>query len=151
MFTLIPQAAPINPIDPDLAMFVSGILNLKEKGLLESTFAPLIAAREAAQVKPTVTQSKPARTVRKSADTVKRQDRKTTNTDHAYIRLVACELALMDAYEVAPIDGYSGIEDVPTIGAVDAAYKALRPYCEAVTVSFGANSAHYAEAAALVA
>lgn len=141
--TLTPSAA-IKPIDADLAKFVNGVLALRDAGQLEAAFAPIIAARSG-QRKPTV------KHVDKPAIVSARKDRPTTATEHAYIRLVACELALIDAYEVPPINGYSTIADVPTIGAVDAAYTALKPYCEAVDVSFGRNSAHYREAAELVA
>jgi hypothetical protein len=101
-----------------------------------------------AQVAPAPVRSREARTARKSADW---KSTVTASTDHCYVRLVACELALMDAYADSPIDGYSTLDCVPTHGAVSDAYKALMPYVAAVTVNFGRGSAHYTEAAALVA
>jgi hypothetical protein len=143
MLNLLIPAQPVKPIDADLAKFVNDVLILQDAGQLEQAFAPIIAARNT--VKPAVKRTA------KPAIVSARKDRPTTATEHAYIRLVACELALMDAYADAPIDGYSTIDMVPTIGAVDAAYTALKPYCAAVDVKFGRGSAHYIEAAALVA
>lgn len=143
MLNLVSPAPAISPIDPTLASFVNAVLIADEAGTLEATFRPT--------VKPTAAQSTPVRHARKATDKLGRKAIPTTNTDHSYIRLVACELALMDAYADSPVDGYSLTSDVPTLGDVDAAYRALMPFVKAVEISFGRNSAHYAEAAALVA
>lgn len=93
------------------------------------------------------------------------RDTPTTIGSHEFVRLIACELALMAEWgnEIADVvDGYSTIEWVPTIGDVRDRYSMLGAYCEAINGSiradksivkleFGRNSALYAEAAKLAA
>lgn len=113
-----------------------------DKGKL---LAKVIIDIDAAMAKPVVK----AKPVRKSAD---RNSMPTLKGDHAFIRLVACELAIMDAYgDDSPVEGYSTLDLVPTIADVNAAYSALRPYAVAVDgLQFGRNSALYAEAVSLI-
>jgi hypothetical protein len=60
-----------------------------------------------------------------------------------HIRIIAAELAIMDAYEGAcPIDGYSDIEMFDTKGEMSDHYAALRPYLDAVSgldIRFNSN------------
>ena len=143
MLNLITPSAPIAPISADLAQFVNDVLTLSEAGTLADTFAPIIAARNAPL----------QRTPRPQSFAPAKRAMRTTVKDHAFIRLIACELAIMDAYgDDSPIDGYSTIANVPTIADVNAAYSALRPFAVAVDgLEFGRNSAAYAEALTLAA
>jgi hypothetical protein len=141
--------APINrempaPIDADLLHLVKSINALNDAGILEDTVHGAIAKVAPVQVTP----AKP--TVSKSASFTVTL---VTPDNHAYIRMVACELALIDiGWGDVVGDGYTTIDMVPTIADVNERYSYLRHF--AVTVdglNFGRNSDHYREAAALVA
>jgi hypothetical protein len=144
--------------NPTLSTVIDSARKLKAATYTDKSVGELVAMliveidnANAAQSAPAIVRSQPARQARKSADKSDWKSTPTAASDHAYIRLVACELALMDAYEDAPINGYSTLSDVPTQGDVSEAYNALMPYVKAVKINFGRGSAHYSEAAELVA
>jgi hypothetical protein len=132
MSNVITLTAP----NAELLSFANAVVTLAENGRLD-----ILTDAIADKAKPV--QAKPV--------TVNRAD-VTTADNHEYIRMVACELALMDIGRTDVVDGYSLIENVPTIADVRERYSMLRNYAKSVKgLEFGRNSALYAEAAALVA
>lgn len=139
MLNSIPQSAPIAPINEDLRIFVNDVLALHAAGKLAEALTPVAVPA------PPI--------VRKSA-------MPTLPTDHAFIRLVAAEIALMDTGAFDDIfdvtaDGYfvnSTIDSVPTIADVNERYALMANYARSVKgLEFGRNSANYREAQRIIA
>jgi hypothetical protein len=145
----------------DLAAFATTILKLQSDGILESTFQPIIDARmrEAVTVTATPIQRTPRKpTVDKATARKVNRATRTLKSDHEYVRLVACEIAFMDAYigDIEAIDdivnGYSPVKQVPTIGDVRDRYSMLAHIAREIGgLEFGRKSSAYAEALTLLA
>jgi len=90
--------------------------------------------------------------VAKAADKGDWQGQPAVRGSKQHIRIVAAELAIMDAYEGdCPLDGYSDIEMFDTKGEMSDHYATLRPYLEAVDgIDIRFNSAYWNMATSLL-
>jgi hypothetical protein len=135
MSNIITLTAP----NADLLAFANAVVTLADNGRLDILTDALAAKSEPVKPEP----AKPADWRSEPAIGGAKQ----------HIRIVAAELAIMDAYgDDSPIDGYSTIDMFTTKGDMSDRYADLRPYLDAVSgIDIRQGSAYWTEAAALVA